>query len=304
MRFSLILPAWKGKYLRDAIKAILAQTYTDFELVVVDDCSPEDLKSIVSSFGDKRISYYRNEKNIGGNDLVAQWNHCLQYAKGDYVILATDDDLYEPEFLEEISKLIDKYPEADLLRCRILQIEDSGKILGMDGYFKEHMSFAEFVYYKRQGMKSGIPQYVFKRGALIDAGGFVNFPHAWASDDATAILMAKNGVGFCNKCLVKFRISSGINITSDQRLMPSKTKAMLMYYQWLKGQLSTIKAVDEYTDYLYRNTVGTLSVSAKQMIMNQVGPTPFLLKMRCFSIIIKGKEFTLRDKLSIIFRLL
>ena len=302
MRFSLILPAWKGKYLKNAINGILSQTYTDFELVIVDDCSPEDLKSIVSSFDDRRISYYRNETNIGGKDLVAQWNHCMQYAKGDYVILATDDDLYEPEFLEEISKLIDKYPEVDLLRCRIMQIEDNGKILGMDGYFKEKMSFAEFVYYKRQGMKSGIPQYVFKKNALVASGGFVSFPHAWGSDDATAILMAKNGVGFCNKCLVKFRINSGINITSDQSLMPSKTKAMLMYYQWMKNQLSNIKGVDEYSKYLYKNTVTTLSIFAKQMIINQVKPTSFFRKINCQYIILKGNEFSLHDKLSIILR--
>ena len=302
MKFSFVLPAYKGKYLAEAINSILHQSYQDLELVVVDDCSPDSIRDIVTSFNDDRISYCRNEKNIGGKDLVAQWNHCLSFAKGDYVILATDDDFYEPEFLMEISLLIDKYPDVNLLQSRIMQIEDSGKILGMDGYYKEHMTFEEFVFCKMHGMKSGIPQYVFKKKALVEAGGFVSFPHAWASDEASAILMAKNGVGFCNKCLVKFRISSGINITSDLSLMPAKTKAMLMYYQWLKGQLSTIKAVDEYTGYLYRNTVGTLSIFAKQMIMHQVGPTPFHLKMRCFFIIIKGKEFTLRDKLSIILR--
>ena len=272
--------------------------------MIVDDCSPEDLKQIVSSFNDPRISYYRNNQNIGGKDLVAQWNHCLQYAKGDYVILATDDDLYEPIFLEEISALIDNYPEVDMLRCRIMQIADSGKILGMDGYFKERMSFAEFVYYMRCGMKSGIPQYVFKRTALAAAGGFVSFPHAWASDDASAIMMAKNGAAISNKCLVKFRISSGINITSDQSLMPSKTKAMLMYYEWLKGHLSAIKPSDEYNDYLYRNTVCTLSIFAKQMIMHQVGPTPLLMKLHCLGIIFKGREFSFRDKMSIILRTL
>ena len=302
MRFSFVLPAWKGKYLEDAIKAIIAQTYADFELVVVDDCSPENLRDIVSSFNDARISYYGNERNIGGKDLVAQWNNCLKYAKGDYVILATDDDLYEPEFLLEISNLIDKYPEVDLLRCRIMQINDNGKILGMDGYHKERMTFAEFVYYKMHGLKSGIPQYVFKREPLTEAGGFVSFPHAWAADDASAIMMSKNGAAICNKCLVKFRFSSGINITSDQRLMPDKTRAMLMYYQWLKGQLSSIMPEDEYTDFLYRNTVAHLTVFAKQMIMHQVGPTSFLTKVRCQYIILKGKEFTLRDKASIILR--
>ena len=122
-KFSFILPAWKGRYLREAIRSILGQSYRDFELIVVDDCSPEPLKEIVGEFQDTRVEYYRNEHNIGGKDLVAQWNHCLQYAHGDYVILATDDDLYEPRFLEEMARLIDLYPEVDLLRSRIMQTD-------------------------------------------------------------------------------------------------------------------------------------------------------------------------------------
>jgi glycosyltransferase involved in cell wall biosynthesis len=143
MRFSFILPAWKGKYLSESVSSILAQTYTEFELVIVDDCSPDNLKEIVCSFHDARISYHRNKENIGGKDLVAQWNHCLQYAHGDYVILATDDDLYETDFLDNFSKMIDKYPEADLLRSRIVQVTDSGEIIGMDDYYKEHLSLDE-----------------------------------------------------------------------------------------------------------------------------------------------------------------
>ena len=299
-KFSFILPAWKGRYLREAIRSILGQSYRDFELIVVDDCSPEPLKEIVGEFQDTRVEYYRNEHNIGGKDLVAQWNHCLQYAHGDYVILATDDDLYEPRFLEEMARLIDLYPEVDLLRSRIMQITDDGTILGMDGYYKERETFAEFVYNTMHGMKSGIPQYVFRRTALVEAGGFVSFPKAWAADDASAIRMARNGMAFSNRVFVNFRLSSGINITSDQSIMPIKTKAMLMYYEWLKGQLATIKATDPYTDFLFRNTVGFLSIYAKQMIMCQVGPTPILRRLHCLLIIMKGKEFSLRDKLSIL----
>ena len=302
MRFSFVLPAWKGKYLRESVSSILAQTYTDFELVIVDDCSPENLKEIVSSFHDARISYHRNKENIGGKDLVAQWNHCLQYAQGDYVILATDDDLYEPDFLGYFSGMIDKYPEADLLRSRIMQVSDDGDILSMDGYYKEHLTFAEYVYSMMHGMKSGIPQYIFKRETLLRKGGFVSFPFAWASDDASAIMMAENGVVISDKCLVKFRYCSGINITSNQSIMPGKTKAMLMYYEWMKGQLSIIKPVDAYTTYLYNNTVGNLSIAAKQMVMNQVGPTPFFMRLKCYGVILRGKEFYWRDKLSIILR--
>ena len=285
MRFSFILPAWKGKYLSESVSSILAQSCTDFELVIVDDHSPENLKQIVSSFHDARISYYRNKENIGGKDLVAQWNHCLQYAHGDYVILATDDDLYEPDFLDYFS----------LLRSRIVQVTDDGEILGMDGYYKEHLSFAEYVYSMMHGMKSGIPQYIFKRDALLRKGGFVSFPFAWASDDASAIMMAENGVVVSDKCMVKFRYSSGINITSNQKLME--------YYKWLCSFIrNRISGSDAYTNYLYRNTVGFLPVYGKLLIIHQISPASILNKVKCFFRVVRGDAFPFRDKLSIIWK--
>lgn len=69
-KYSFILPAYKAKYLSMAIKSILNQTYTDFELVVIDDASPEDLRSIVESFSDDRVLYFRNPVNLGGEVCV------------------------------------------------------------------------------------------------------------------------------------------------------------------------------------------------------------------------------------------
>ena len=93
-KYSFVLPAYKACYFKEALESILNQTYSDFELIIVNDASPEDLDSIVSEFDDSRITYYTNETNIGGKDLVEQWNKSLTYAKGEYVILASDDDVY------------------------------------------------------------------------------------------------------------------------------------------------------------------------------------------------------------------
>ena len=65
MKFSVTIPAFKTKFLEKAIQSVLNQTYNDFELIIVDDCSPEDIKSVVDKFKDNRIRYYRNEKNSG-----------------------------------------------------------------------------------------------------------------------------------------------------------------------------------------------------------------------------------------------
>ena len=174
MTFSFILPAYKGRYLKESISSILKQDYTDFELIVVDDCSPDPILQMVLEFNDERITYYRNEQNIGGKDLVAQWNHCLEYAKGDYVILATDDDLYESNFLSSFVPLIKKYPDVNLFRARILQVDSHNEIKYIDSCYKEFLLPIEFRYHIMHGMKGGIPQYIFKRDALVKKGGFVH----------------------------------------------------------------------------------------------------------------------------------
>ena len=123
MKYSFVLPAYKAKYLKEAIDSILAQTYTEFELIIVNDASPEDLESIVDTYSDNRIQYYRNEKNMGGTDLVAQWNHSISYAKGEYLILASDDDIYSPEYLEKMDIMIRKYPDVNVFRPRVKRID-------------------------------------------------------------------------------------------------------------------------------------------------------------------------------------
>ena len=90
-KISFIIPAYKGRFFKEAVRSILAQTYRDFELVVVDDASPDGLRELLeeelqqnhhcstsnlqpstSYFVDGvRVRYYRNEENIGGMDLVA-----------------------------------------------------------------------------------------------------------------------------------------------------------------------------------------------------------------------------------------
>ena len=145
-KYSFIMPAYKGQFIRESIDSILNQTYQDFELVIVDDASPDDLQSIVSEYNDNRIRFYRNAENIGGKDLVAQWNHCLEYAQGEWVILATDDDTYEPKFLSTADDMLTRYSHVDIFRARICPCDANGNILFMESCMPEYTSLEEFFY--------------------------------------------------------------------------------------------------------------------------------------------------------------
>ncbi len=302
MKFSFVLPAYKGKYLRESIGSILAQDYTDFELIVVDDCSPDSIREIVESYDDKRVSYYRNEQNIGGKDLVVQWNHCLEYAKGDYVILATDDDLYEPNFLSTFVPLIEKYPDVNLFRARILQVDSRNEIKYIDSCYKEYLSPVEFRYHLMHGMKGGIPQYIFKRSALVEKGGFVNFPKAWASDDATALMMSDRGVVTSQEHLVRFRWSD-INISGDSKYGLEKFMARLQFSRWLQQQrVETNDMADDWQRFYQQHVADYLPIYNKITLIATMNSMTWGYWMKSVNMLSKSDLFSFKDKSSIILR--
>lgn len=236
IKYSFVLPAYKARFFREAIDSILAQTYNNFELIIVNDASPEDLDSIVNSYDDSRIRYYVNEENIGGKDLVSQWNHCLKYADGEYIILASDDDVYHSSYLEKMHELVCKYPEINVFRPKIQLIDGNNSIVCVLEGLSERISKIEFLYNWMQGrIGSGIPYYVFRKSALTEISGFKNYPLAWFSDDATVLELSKNGMVFNNEVLFSFRFS-GINITTKKntrRVLTCKLEALQRFDEWI-----------------------------------------------------------------------
>lgn len=301
MKFSFVLPAYKATYLQQAMQSILSQTYSDFELIVVDDCSPEDIEGIVSGFKDERISYFRNEKNIGGHDLVGQWNKCLSYAEGEYVILATDDDLYAPEFLKTFVPLIWEYPSVDIFRARVLLVNSNNEILAIDRCYKQYLSSVEFYFHMLHGMKGGIPQYIFRREALVNKGGFVNFPKAWASDDATALMMSGNGVVTSQEHLVRFRWSS-INISNDRRCGLEKFQARLLFSKWLQEHQTAVGEDERWKTFYQRTVTEYLPIYNKLTMITTMSMLTWSHWIKSIKELWAYDTFSLKDKCSIILR--
>lgn len=245
-KVSFILPAFKRRFLKDAITSILAQTYCDFELVVVDDCSPEDLKSVVDEFHDERLSYHRNETNLGGKDLVAAWTHAMSFAKGEWCVLASDDDVYEPKYLERMMELVAKYPSCDLFHCRPGQIDANGvKNLIGEGR-PEFESGIELVYARLvQRVRQTMPDFMFRKTRWEEIGGFVPTTKAMHSDDATWMAMAvKDGCVCAPEVLFWWR-DSGVNVSMRKDNVADKIAATMMYKAWLKEFLPRLTPRNE-----------------------------------------------------------
>jgi glycosyltransferase involved in cell wall biosynthesis len=109
-KVSILSPTYNHeKYVTQAIESVLAQTFSDFELIITDDASTDRNVDFISKFADKRITLLRNNHNQGTTSASTR---CWQYSNGEYIIGLATDDIYEPHLLETLVKYLDSDPEA------------------------------------------------------------------------------------------------------------------------------------------------------------------------------------------------
>jgi glycosyltransferase involved in cell wall biosynthesis len=116
-KVSVCIPTYNyGRFVADAIESVLGQTFSDFELLVVDNCSTDNTRELVENYTrrDARVAYFCNEANLG---MVGNWNRCLEHASGEYVKILCADDLLVPTCLGRQVIELEKNPEVVLVTC-------------------------------------------------------------------------------------------------------------------------------------------------------------------------------------------
>jgi glycosyltransferase involved in cell wall biosynthesis len=132
-KVSIITSTYNRSYLiGDAICSVLAQTVTDFEMVVVDDGSTDNTRDVVMGFGDRRI-HYVCQPNAG---LAAGRNTAIRHARGEYIAFLDDDDLYLPHNLEAQLAVFESNPEIGWTTGGYLVVNVAGEILERHAWSK------------------------------------------------------------------------------------------------------------------------------------------------------------------------
>lgn len=234
-RYSILLPSFRARFLNVCLESILRQTEPDFELIVVDDASPEDLESIVSSFQDPRIRYFRNATGCGAEHLVDNWNICLGYARGEFVLNMGDDDILEPRCLEAFGELIARHPDQDVYHMRASFIDENGMVFRVLEERPETETLEEMVLARWKGRPQMIGDYLFRRQPLVEAGGYYDLPYAWCSDDITVFRAAREkGIANSNEPLFLFR-KSRYSISGNALNTEGKLQATLQSESWYRS---------------------------------------------------------------------
>lgn len=237
-KYTFLLPAYKAEYFENALSSIKNQTYKDFKVLVSDDCSPLNLKNIFDKVvgDDPRFCFRRNKENIGGKNLVAHWNLLVDLCDTEFFIMASDDDVYEVDYLEEIDKLTHKYPNVDVFRGRVKYIDESGALLLNDIMYPDLLDQSHFFLQIFSGNYiSCEANFCYRTIPFKEKGKYVDFPAAWFSDDATHILMSINGCANTMNVVFGFRNSS-INISNSMYNSveaEKKVLASLYFDKWI-----------------------------------------------------------------------
>lgn len=288
MKFTIAIPAYKQTFLKECIDSILAQTYKDFELIIINDASPEDLDSVVECYKDSRIRYYVNETNCGALNVVDNWNKCLDYALGEYLILMGDDDKLLPYCLEEYVKMMGKYPGLGLYHAWTEIIDEKSRFHFIQASWPEYESAYSLLWNRWSSNRAQfIGDFLFEVSTLKRNGGFYKLPLAWCSDEISAMIAAREkGVANSQKIIFQYRVNSQtISYTGDAK---KKMEAIRGAKKWCARFLKDIpkneldrkfhslckKNMDRHflKEYIY-----TISVDLSQSLWEKI---PYWLKIR------------------------
>lgn len=206
-RVTVLLPVYNGEDLvGPALDSVLAQTYDDFELLVVDDCSRDNSVEVVSSYEDPRVRLVRNEENVG---QVASLNRGLREARGEYVARLDQDDACLPRRLERQVAVLDAEPDVAIVGTWVDLYDAEGRLVRrMRGSIEDQADFLSLILTNQLPLAH--PSVMFRLAPVLEAGGYdVSLRYAEDQDLWRRLALAGHEARVVRETLLRFRLHEG-----------------------------------------------------------------------------------------------
>jgi glycosyltransferase involved in cell wall biosynthesis len=122
-KVSFLIPCYKlAHFLEECVGSMLRQTYTDFEIVILDDCSPDNTEEVARRITDPRVRYVRHEQNIGH---LRNYNYGIGVGRGEYLwLISADDNLKDPTLLARYVEVLDRHPRVGYIFSPAIALQD------------------------------------------------------------------------------------------------------------------------------------------------------------------------------------
>lgn len=196
---SVCVPMYNASaYLRECIDSILGQTFSDFELLIIDDGSTDESRNIIRSYQDVRIRLIESS-----HDYINTLNLLLKEAKGKYIARMDADDIMLPDRLEVQYNYMEAHPETDILGCSMYYMGESEKLYANQGV----VTIQDLL----SGNYIANPTVMMRRDSIRKANIWYDEKFKYAEDYHFWVQAAMSGLYMLNldKPVLKYRSSSG-----------------------------------------------------------------------------------------------
>jgi glycosyltransferase involved in cell wall biosynthesis len=231
-KVSIIMSVYNAQtYLEEAISSILNQNYSDFEFLIVDDCSTDDSLNIIDLFmkTDQRIQLIQNKSNQG---LTKNLNILIRKANGKYIARMDADDISHPDRLKKQVEFLDNDPNTDILGTFSQNISEKGEIIGIR---KVPVTNDEIIKLLPKLNPISHPTVMFRSSSLKEIGGY-DERFRTSQDFHLWFKAAGHGLRFYNmpKVLFQYRMNDNYIARKSFRYRWNEFKIKLDGYQLIK----------------------------------------------------------------------
>ena len=254
-QFTIAIPVVKTNFFHKTLKSAINQTFTDYEIIVLNNANNQKIKIEIQDITLEAsktfpIRYYENEEQL---PPVQNWNKCLKLAKGNFFCILSDDDEYGLEYLNEISKAISKYSSCNIFHVRLRITNEMDETISISTSCPEQENCLNLIYHRiRNQREQFLSDFIVKTSQLKNIGGFIDFPSACCTDDATWFKIANHGgIVFVNKILLSYRKSS-INLSKNDSV-ENKIVAYNQYETWIADFLNNELIFEHSEIEIYKN---------------------------------------------------
>ena len=234
MTVSVCIPTYNSaRYLRECLESVLAQSYTDFELVVSDDASTDNTLEIVQSYTHPHLRFHRFEQNMG---LAFNLSYAAGLAQGKYVKLLCHDDLLEPRCLENQVAMMERHAALTMVTSGIRYIDAAGRTIRQVSRFPREMALRDIDIVAGNllhGNIIGPPSAVLIRRECLEKAGPFSPAFPESMDIDMWLNLARQGsVGYLPEPQCRIRLHPG-TLTARQRKMGVIREDMRRSTDWM-----------------------------------------------------------------------
>lgn len=269
---SVILPSYNHeKYLKDRIESILNQTFQNFEIIILDDVSPDNSRQIIEQYRAHSKVKHIIFNDINSGSTFFQWNKGIDLAKGEYIWIAESDDVAEPDFLMTLVSKLKEHPRVGIAFCQSTRMNSEGEIKGT--WRSQTQAFKKSENFDNSFIMNGkefIKNYLILINVIPNASAVVFRKNLYKKVNGASIKLKMNGdwelwfkmlavsdIYYHSKPLNHFRFhsSSVIARANNENISRNKQRIKIVTYDvamrliikdFLQSQITKLSSIDKY----------------------------------------------------------